>query len=288
METTQPQVGEVNEVLVDAQPQAEEVKETAQPTATETEQQPTATAETTFELEVKYNKESKKLTREEAVEFAQKGMNYDKLQARLKEIDTELESLKKPLEPLTQKLGKKPNEVAEYFARQYKIAEDAKLARAQGKSTEDVTAFREEREARQAAEAKANALETAEQTRQRHLQEASDFQTEFPNVDIQNLPEEVKENWLNSGKPLNEAYRIFSYAAKEAELTALQERIRTMESQQKAAEINAENAATAPGKLGEGATAEQPLTEKAISEMTPAELEKNHSKIWAYLTGAKK
>ena len=276
--TTQPQVG--SEILVDAQPQAEPVKEPATPAVTETEQQPTERTNP-FELEVKYNKESRKLSKDEAVEFAQKGMNYDKLQTRLEEIKSELETLKKPLETVGQKLGKKPTEVSELFAKQWQAAEDAKLAKAQNKPVQDVTAIREAQERAEAAEAKAREIETAEQTRQRHIQEATDFTSKYPELEIEKLPDEVKNDWLNNGKPLLEAYRVYSYAGKEAEIQQLKERIEQMEQQQKAAEINAKNAETAPEKLGSAATAEKPLTMEDIANMTEAEIRKRLPEVWA-------
>jgi len=279
-----------------ALPLAEEILEPSLPLEAQTGEslppdepkvEPTPAEANPPKWKLQFNRETIEVDHEKVVEYAQKGMNYDKLQERLKGIESELETLRKPLEPVAQKLGKKPNEVTELFAKQWQIAEDAKLARAQNKPVQDVTALREEREAREAAEAKARELETAEQTRQRHLQETGDFQKEFPNVDILTLPDEVKNDWLNNGKPLKEAYRIHAFAELQAENKRIQERIKEMEAQEKAAAINAENAATAPGKLGEGATAEQPLTDKAIEEMSPAELDKNHKRIWAYLTGAK-
>jgi hypothetical protein len=36
-----------------------------------------------------------------------------------------------------------------------------------------------------------------------------------------------------------------------------------------------------------GAATPQPITDEAIQAMSPAELDRNHGRIWAYLTGKK-
>lgn len=288
--TTQPQVGEI---LVDAQPQAEPQ---TQPQATEP--QPQAPAESTEtipylevqvieEIDGKRQKNDRKLTKEEAVQYTQKGFDYDRIRQRLKDTESELEALKKPLSPIAQRLGKDVKEVPEIFAKQWQAAEDAKLAKAQGKPVQDITAMREAQEAKEAAEAKTRELETAEQTRQRQIQETVEFNKTYPGIDIQKLPDEVIREWIDNGKPLVDVYRVHSYGEKEAEIQALKERIATMEQKETAAKINAENADTAPGKLGSGEPADKPLTLADLDNLTPDEKKRRHPEIWALLTGRK-
>jgi len=69
----------------------EQLKETETEETEKTEEvsTPTETKEETvdgFELDVVYNKETKKLSKEEAKEFAQKGLNYDKLNEKYESL----------------------------------------------------------------------------------------------------------------------------------------------------------------------------------------------------------
>lgn len=281
--TAQP---EAVEVL--AQPEAKAPEQEASQPIAEGSVEKVTTEASQPKFVAKYNKEEREFgSWDEARPFVEKGMNYDKLKERLGTTESELESLKKPLSAIAQKLGKDPKEVSEIFAKQWQAAEDAKLAKAQGKPVQDVTAMREAQEAKEAAEAKARELETAEQTRQRQIQETVDFNKTYPGIDIQKLPDEVIREWIDNGKPLVDVYRVHSYGEKEAEIQALKERIATMEQKEAAAKINAENADTAPGKLGSGEPADKPLTLADLDNLTPDEKKRRHPEIWALLTGRK-
>ncbi len=98
------------------------------------------------------------------------------------------------------------------------------------------------------------------------------FMQAHPDIDPRVLPASVLDAWKN-GMPLIDAY------------ARLNEQQRQKESVR---QTNAQNAyASMGGAIGTGAAAPKPITEDSIRMMSPAELESNHSRIWAFLTGQK-
>jgi hypothetical protein len=186
-------------------------------------------------LTVRYNKEERPLSREAAAEYAQKGLNYDKVSGRLAEAEQRLAGYGE-LETL-----------AKDYAQRRGIA-----------ATEAVKALRTSLEGD--AQVMVNAQLRA-------------FMKAFPEENPRQLPDAVMANWKR-GVPLSEAY--LSHKAAE------------LEKQLKAHETNVRNAAVSMGgATGSGDAAQKPLSDDAIARMSPAELERNHGRIWAYLTGKK-
>ncbi len=190
--------------------------------------------ETPF-LTVRYNKEERPLTREAAAEYAQKGLNYDKINGRLSDAEQRLAGLSE-LETL-----------ARSYAQRRGLPETQALAALKGTLEGDVqTAI--------------NAQLAA-------------FIQAYPEENLQQLPAAVMDEWRR-GVPLKEAYLSHKAAELEARMQAY--------------DTNARNAAASMGgATGSGDAAQKPLSEETIARMSPAELERNHSRIWAYLTGKK-
>ncbi len=208
--------------------------ETARPQAAPVANQPGEGAEAAAEtstaqesaspfLTVKYNKQEKNLSQEEARQFAQKGMNYDKISSRLKETSAKL--------------------------KQY---EGAKTSKAQASGRQEAV-----------------------------NRQLSDFIAKNPGLDPRNLPEEIIEAWKR-GVPLGEAaakYQADSYRRQTQELKRQIEQLK----------INESNTAASMGRAhSNGSTQQKPLTVEAIKKMSRQEVEKNHDRIWEFLTGVKK
>jgi hypothetical protein len=194
-------------------------------------------------LTVRYNKQDKPLSREEAATYAQKGMNYDKLSERLKAADDQLKTLSGIRTP-----------TAEYAEKNGVTGAEALEAIRSGLSGQDMQAV-------------VNAQLDA-------------FVAANPGIDPGRLPEAVLTEWKR-GVPLSEAY----YAHQARDLSA---KARELERAAKAKRANDTNAAASMGGAGSmGASTPQPLSDEAIMAMSPAELEKNHARVWAYLTGQK-
>mgnify|MGYP000942066535 CR=1 FL=1 len=286
-DSAQPQVD------VNAQPKAEpeNVESEGTPAEPETEQQSDVSTDQ-YKLKIKYNGAEEELDEENARTLAQKGRNYDKIFGQLQSTNEELETLKnsralKFFVDMAAEMGRTPDEAAEYFARQRQTAKDRELAKKLNKPVEVVTLERESSEKVSQLETKVRDLETAEQRRIRHAAEKAEFSQAYPDVDVATLPEDILAAWIDNGKNLLEAYRLSRLGEYEQTIKTLNERIAGMEQKGDAERINSENAATAPGKLGGGDAPEQPLTQEAIDKMTPEELDRNHKKIWAFLTGQK-
>ncbi len=170
-------------------------------------------------LTVRYNKEQKPLSYEEAIAYAQKGMNYDKLQGRLKEM--------------AEKLSEYENGLLKGGSEEEKQA----LVDAQLES----------------------------------------FMRRNPGVDPRKLPSNVLDAW-KQGVPLLEAYLTH-------QSSQLGARIKEMEKSAAQTEANRANAAASMGSaVSVGSTRGRQLSEETIRNMTPEELDKNHERIWTYLT----
>jgi hypothetical protein len=184
-------------------------------------------------LTVRYNKEERPLTREAAAEYAQKGLNYDKISGRLSEAEKKLAGYGE-LETL-----------AKGYAQRRGLPDAEALAALKGTLAGD-------------AQAQVNAQLAA-------------FMKAYPREDPHGLPPAVMDEWKR-GVPLKEAY--LSHKAAE-----LEQRMQTHQT-------NARNAAASMGGAsGTGDATQRPLSDDTIARMSPAELERNHSRIWAYLTG---
>ncbi len=218
----------------------------AQPQAVDTANQPESLAATggTHEdavrdnafLTVRYNKEELPLSREAAAEYAQKGLNYDKLSGRLEKAQELLAAY--------EDIGA----AARDYAQVNGISEPQALAA--------ITQRLGEEQQKQAAVSG----------------QLDEFLQAHPDVDPRVLPVSVVNAWRN-GTPLIEAYDSMSIQERQREL---------------ARQTNAQNTASSMGgAVGMGAAAPRPVTEDGIKIMSPAELEQNHSRIWAFLTGQK-
>jgi len=208
------------------------------------------TAEKPF-LTVRYNKQDKPLSREEAAVYAQKGMNYDKLMGRLKAAEEQIKALD----------GGKTTAADEAAT----SAGGDGTPPLQGKGAQDVKAAGDQRLPLRGSEVRdVQAVVDAQ---------LGEFAAAHPEVDPASLPAPVISAWKR-GVPLSEAYG--AYRAREEQR---QERART---------VNAANAAASMGGAGfMGASTPQQITDDSIKAMSPKELDKNHARIWAYLTGKK-
>lgn len=175
-------------------------------------------------MTIRYNKEHKPLSKEEAIAYAQKGMNYDKLQERLKSASEKL---------------------SEYEKGVY-----------------------EQHGSQEAKEEKQAVIDA----------QLDAFLRGNPGIDPRKLPESVMDAW-KKGVPLNEAF--LNHQSQELYL-----KVREMEKAARQADVNRMNEAASMGSaVSSGPTRGKALSDENIRSMTAVELEKNHDRIWAYLTG---
>lgn len=187
-EVTEPQVEGIEEEQVQEGQEVEETTETTEPV--EQVQEPF--------LRVKYNKEERGLTQEEALMYAQKGLNYDKIQERLQQVESNPGLAY--LNELAQRSNTDIDTLVNYWREQERQNELNQLVQSNipQEYAEEILnnrKFREQFEEKQRQE--------QEQAAQR--KEFNEFFEAFPGVDPKNIPKEVWE--LNdNGIPLKFAY----------------------------------------------------------------------------------
>ena len=160
-----------------------------------------------FKLPVKFYGEQRNLTFEEAVEFAQKGMNYEKLKAGLDGYEQS--------KPLLDKLAYLSEEIIEGLMTADEQFLRSQLTEKYGELPEEVmtTLLKEEKAKAQNAynehlsEEKAQQAESEKAVHIRIANEFLELQKEFPNLSsIDNVPDSVIIDAVNNGRNLIDAY----------------------------------------------------------------------------------
>lgn len=171
--------------------EAEEVTETED---TPIEEEVTETDSQPF-LEVKYNKEAKHLTREEAIELSQKGLNYDKLHEKHNALNTRLEAIAKAngldIESFLNSLDEMQREVSinnkvQELKQQYPNSDEQLL--------------------KELAEKELNIPKPQPQENKELKRQLEIFNRKYPDVDASKLDQEVYD-LMEEGYTLLEAYR---------------------------------------------------------------------------------
>lgn len=167
-----------------------------------------------FKLPVKFYGEQRNLTFEEAVEFAQKGMNYEKLKAGLDGYEQSKPLLDK-LAYLSSKHGKTAEEIIEGLMTADEQFLRSQLTEKYGELPEEVmtTLIKEEKAKAQNAynehlsEEKAQQAESEKAVHIRIANEFLELQKEFPELStIDNVPDSVIIDAVNNGRNLIDAY----------------------------------------------------------------------------------
>ncbi len=183
-------------------------------------------------MTIRYNKEDMPLSKDAATVYAQKGMNYDKLSARLEEANAKLQ---------------------EY---------DEILKQGEGRDN-----------SQEAYDNKASAQARVDG-------QLGDFMARNPGIDPRRLPKAVLNDW-SRGVPLSEAFLLYQAGEYRAQADKL---ARELEQR----DTNAKNSAASMGKpQSKGSARELELSDAVIKNMSPAELDRNHERIWKYLTRSK-
>jgi len=173
----------------------EELEETEELEGTEEQEQQ---EEAPF-LQVKYNKEDKALSKEEAIMLAQKGMNYDKVIEKLNSIESD------PnigyLKSLAERNNMSLEGLVDYWKQQEEEAELNELL--QRNIPEDYAReMLENKKFREEIQKK----EIEQQQKAKQDKEFKDFFAAYPKIDPKNIPNEVWEVREREGIPLKYAY----------------------------------------------------------------------------------
>ncbi len=210
------------------------------------EESPAAeSTETTPFMTVKYNGAEKGLSQEEAITFAQKGMNYDKIHGQLEQMRND--PTRRVFEEQAKRAGLSLSEYAERLE-QFQ-AESAKMKIANDFKRENPDVSDEIAMKYADAQYQSTAMQKQQEEAQRQAQIEADsqqqaiaqleaFQKVYPDVDIRNLPADVIDE-INAGETLLSAYRAHENREMRNTIAALRQ--------------NKQNEATATGTLGNNA-----------------------------------
>ena len=177
-------------------------------------------------LKIKYNGAEEGLTRDQTITLAQKGRNYDKLQARLQAMENN-----PTLKVFAEQANKAGISIDEYAHRLSQYQEQSQIHslmsefKKQNPNVDDSVA---EQYAKQAYQ---NMQYQKKQNEEQRLQQAADirrqtandemavFMREYPNIDVRELPKEVIDD-INSGQNLMSAYRGYENRMLKEQLAA--------------------------------------------------------------------
>lgn len=235
----------------DTKPAGEPEKETGDATAAEAEAQ--SPAEEAFSLPVKYNGQEQTLSREQAIEYAQKGMNYDHVAGELKQLREAPEFTL--IDQLARSAGMTRREYVEQLKGELERQEVEKYIR-QGIPEDYAKQLLENR--RRADETQAQMEDMKKELEDMKAREASAmrwgaFLQKHPDVSgFDALPDEVKAR-VSGGEDPETAYTAY-------ENKILKEKLQAMEQREK-------NAQAAPGSVsGDGQGEEMDSFQRAMME----------------------
>ena len=208
------------EIDFDETTEGEEVEERADAQEPEPEAKEPEKAEDDF-LTIRFNKADMKLTKEKAVELAQKGANYD-------HVFQELQSYRdgpigKAIKAYADAAGMSVEKYAEMMMEQQSAAaEKQALQELQEQYPDAPEELLREHAKLRLEEKKAQATSAAETRRQR---EWADALAEYPDITADSVPQDVHDAVANGMKPIDalRLHELTSLRAKVAELTSAKE-----------------------------------------------------------------
>lgn len=199
----------------------DDIEEPQESAEAQPEEEPQEVEEPTDFLTVRFNKADKKLTKAEAVELAQKGLNYDHVKA---ELDSYRDGpIGKAIKAYADQAGMSVEKYAEMMAQQAEAAEEKRLiTELQEKYPEAPDELLKDYAKMQREGTKAQAQSAEEAKRQ---QEWADALAEFPDIKPDAIPQDVHEAVAEGVSPLMALmkHKMAEQAAKIAELTAEKE-----------------------------------------------------------------
>ena len=169
-------------------------------------------------MTIRYNKADKKLSRKEAVEYAQKGMNYDKVYGELQSYKDGV--IGRAIKAYADAAGMSVDRYAEMMIQQSEAAaEKQAIAELEEKYPDADPELLKEYAKLQLEKNKANALTAEEAKRQKEWSEALE---EYPDINADSIPQDVHDAVANGATPLD--------ALRQHELNMLREKVKELTS----------------------------------------------------------
>ena len=221
-------------------------EETHETETSETETPETPEPQDDWKLDIKYNGAIESLTKEQAIEYAQKGRNYDKMMERLNALQND--PTRRVFEEQARRAGLSLDEYAQRLQRFQeesnitRIANDFKQKNPEVSDEVANQYARAEYQNQINLRAQQDAMQRvqAQNVRQQKARDQVEaFLQTYPDVDIRTLPQEVVDDINLRGETLLSAYRAFENKRLRSELEA--------------ARTNQANKAKATGNLSDNA-----------------------------------
>ena len=169
-------------------------------------------------MTIRYNKADKKLSRKEAVEYAQKGMNYDKIHAELQSYKDGV--IGRAIKAYADAAGMSVDRYAEMMIQQSEAAaEKQAIAELEEKYPDAPEELLKEYARMQLEKNKTNALTAEEAKKQK---EWSDALAEYPDINADSIPQDVHDAVANGATPLD--------ALRKHKINELQEKVKELTS----------------------------------------------------------
>lgn len=211
-------------------------------------------------LEIVYDGQPVSLSEEEAVTFAQKGMNYDRLFEKYDQAVNALDELaayKEKIDLLSEKTGATPEKILKLLdesvlnAEVYDLSEEEQIP---------------EQYARKMMEMKAE-IESLQKEKdalipiKKRQEDMDAFMREYPEIDIKDIDKEIIDEWHNSGKSLVDVYNSSM--------------VKRLLREKKADSENEKNRSASCGSVSGTNSAERKYSYEDIKNMSEAEISKN-------------
>lgn len=212
-------------------------------------------------LKVKYNKQERELSPDEAVEYAQKGMNYDKIYGELQNLKSA------PWLEAAREAAERGVDVADLLkaAPERELTAEISELRASGYDEAQAREIAEGRIAKRQLE-RERGRQAAEQKRRDRIQaDLAEFRELYPDIDPEKVPAEVWAQ-VQGGKALTDAYMRYD--------------LRRQRAQGKAQEVNDKNRqAASPAPKSDGGTEKGYYTREQVKAMSASEVSAHYDAI---------
>lgn len=198
--------------------EGEEGTKSNKPTETNKDSQVASSQDQPF-LNIKYNKEDVGLSKEEAIEFAQKGKNYDHLKEKYDLLNTEMDNLARANGMSVQDYIRNLRDVQNAFELNREVeALKEQYPNSPDELLQEVAQSHLRENANVLSKQKENEVNAKRQEINRQLDV---FIKMYPNVDPQKLDKSVYEK-MNEGFTLSEAYSMFKETERQGQLAKKQ------------------------------------------------------------------
>lgn len=214
----------------------------------------------TFALDIVYNGEKRTLNEEQAIELAQKGMNYDRLLEKYNEAVSktkEADQYKTKIENLARASGTTAEGLMEMFddnINQFAVSNFAEKENMPHMYAEKVMKLNEEIEALKKERAELLPIKKRED-------DIAAFNKEYPDVDVRTLDKAIIDEWENSEKSLTDIYNSFM--------------VKKLLNKNLADEANEANKKASTGSVKDSSFSEKIFSDEEIRNMSDADIKKN-------------